>query len=485
MSLIYQWSTIANDNGTLGSYPNYWPEGQPPSSVNNCARLMMSSIRTQWNDAQWFNWGYTVARVSGTSFSVITASWNTVTLPAAFEANARIKLYDTSTIYGTITTVSASAASTLVTFTPDSGSLTASFSSVYNSILSPTNTSIPVVVTPGSVIPGNNMVVNGDFQIWQRGAGGAAAIAVPASTVAYTADRWQLQTFANQDCVVSQQSGTTSGSFFATIQRTAGQTGASPINFLTSLTRSMCVGAAGNKVTLSFYAASSANYSPAASALDVIVTTGTGTTDTSALTPWTGTAAQSTTVTLTTSLTKFSFTTAVLASNVTQIAATFKMTPVGTAGVADAFIVTDVQLEISPQATAFERLNFNEQLQACLPFYQKSFNYNQTPIQNAGNNTGEYFYTAVAAAAGTNDSPSFTLPTQLNGNSTPGWVFSLYNPGDVTAGIYNETRAQSCSGAGLIGATIQRSFAVSCTGSAATQVGDRFGFHYTLEAELV
>src|SRR5512147_2589722 len=125
MSLISTWSTVANANGTLGTTPQYWPEGQAPSTVNDCARLMMATIRTQWNDAAWFNWGYTVTRVSGTSFTVVTASWNTVTLPAAFEANGRIKLLDTSTLYGTITTVSASGASTLVTFTPDAGSLTA------------------------------------------------------------------------------------------------------------------------------------------------------------------------------------------------------------------------------------------------------------------------------------------------------------------------------------------------------------------------
>src|SRR5579864_4365438 len=96
MSLISTWSTVANANGTLGSTPFYWPEGQAPSTVNDCAREMMATIRTQWNDAVWFNWGYTVTKVSGTSFSVVTAAWNTVTLPAAFVANARIKCFDTA-----------------------------------------------------------------------------------------------------------------------------------------------------------------------------------------------------------------------------------------------------------------------------------------------------------------------------------------------------------------------------------------------------
>jgi hypothetical protein len=156
---ISVWSTTANANGTLGSPPTYWPEGQAPSTVNDCARLMMASIRAQWNDAQWFNWGYTVTRVSGTSFTVVTAAWNTVALPAAFETNARIKLRDTNTLYGTITTVSVSALSTTVSFTPDSGEISASFSSVYNSIISPTNSAIPGLDLPTDVITQNTQQI--------------------------------------------------------------------------------------------------------------------------------------------------------------------------------------------------------------------------------------------------------------------------------------------------------------------------------------
>lgn len=150
MSRISTWSTDQTDNQM--PTPDGWPEGQAPSTVNNCARTMMASIRDQWNDAAWFDWGYNVSRVSGNSFVVTSATNSTVTLPAAFEANARIKLYDSTTIYGTITTVSASAASTLVTFDPDAFSLTSSFSSVYNSIIPATNTPIPGLSIPTDVV---------------------------------------------------------------------------------------------------------------------------------------------------------------------------------------------------------------------------------------------------------------------------------------------------------------------------------------------
>lgn len=150
MSKISTWSTVANENQM--PVPNGWPEGQPPSSVNNCARELMAAVRLQMNEAAWFDWGYNVTRVSGNSFVVTSATNSTVTLPAAFETNGRIKLFDSTTIYGTITTVSTSAASTLVTFTPDAFSLTASFSSVANSIIPASNTPIPGLTVPTDVI---------------------------------------------------------------------------------------------------------------------------------------------------------------------------------------------------------------------------------------------------------------------------------------------------------------------------------------------
>lgn len=154
MSLISTWSTVANDNGTLGSTPFYWPEGQAPSTVNDCARQMMATIRAQWNDAQWFNWGYAVTNVSGTSFTLTTQSWNTVTIANVFATGGRIKIYDTvpNTLYGTITTVSVSAASVQVSFTPDVSSLTATVTSVFNSIITADQKSIPSAAVPADVV---------------------------------------------------------------------------------------------------------------------------------------------------------------------------------------------------------------------------------------------------------------------------------------------------------------------------------------------
>ncbi len=142
MSLISTWSKTAGNNNLTPPYG--WPEGQAPSTVNNCAREMMATIRIQMQDAQWFNWGFVSTRISGVKFSMLLSTASaTVSAVAAFTANRRIKLYDTSTMYGTISEASLSATTINITYTPDSGSLTNSFSSVALSILSTTNSALP------------------------------------------------------------------------------------------------------------------------------------------------------------------------------------------------------------------------------------------------------------------------------------------------------------------------------------------------------
>lgn len=132
------WSTTPASNGS-GSTPIYWPEGQAPSTVNDCARQMMADLRYYLQDAEWFCWGETsLSRASGASFKV-----NGVDATSRYLAQRRIKIYDTSTMYGTIISSSYSAPDTTVTISVDAGSLTNSFSNIALSILSPTNTAIP------------------------------------------------------------------------------------------------------------------------------------------------------------------------------------------------------------------------------------------------------------------------------------------------------------------------------------------------------
>ena len=147
MSKIYTWSTTAASNNSAS--PNGWPEGMPPSGVNNSAREMMASIRDEWNDKEWFQLG------TGTGTDTVTrASTTSVTIGAdvttTYHVGRRVKIYgaNTGTIYGKIATSAYSSPNTTISFTLDSGTIHSSdtnptlwVGSVY------TNPSVPVIDT--------------------------------------------------------------------------------------------------------------------------------------------------------------------------------------------------------------------------------------------------------------------------------------------------------------------------------------------------
>jgi hypothetical protein len=141
MSDIKSWSSTAASN-TDASWGGM-PEGMAPSAVNDNVRTQMAAHRTQWEDAEWFNWGHVPAYVSASTFTVS----NSVT--TVYSLGRRLKLYDASggvseIRYGHVITISAvSATNTKFTVSLTSGNLTSSLSSVAVSILDPTNTSFP------------------------------------------------------------------------------------------------------------------------------------------------------------------------------------------------------------------------------------------------------------------------------------------------------------------------------------------------------
>lgn len=154
---IKNWSTTPASNQSTP--PFGWPEGQAPSTVNDCARQMMADIRSNFQDLEWFDWGDTPSRASATTFKVVTD------VTARYLANRRIKVFDASTLYGTITASSYSAPDTTITVSLDSGSLTASMTSHSLAILTPTNRSIPFTQVIQTVRTVTGTVATGTTQI--------------------------------------------------------------------------------------------------------------------------------------------------------------------------------------------------------------------------------------------------------------------------------------------------------------------------------
>src|SRR5574337_1848612 len=143
MSKLGSWSTTPGSNNATP--PDGWPEGQPPSTVNDCARAMMAQIRAAFNDLQYFDPNLTPTFINATSFSVVGDQ------TSAIHAGRRLKIFDATagvatTIYATVLTASFTVVTT-ISISADAGQLTASLSSFALAIISNNNSSFPRNIT--------------------------------------------------------------------------------------------------------------------------------------------------------------------------------------------------------------------------------------------------------------------------------------------------------------------------------------------------
>lgn len=228
--------------------------------------------------------------------------------------------------------------------------------------------------TPLSLVPLSfqslfaQSLVNGNFDIWQRGtslAGGTGG-----STTAYSADCW-LTYNGSAATTISQQDGTgVPGSRYSLrSQRNSGQTATTTQYLINALETMDSIKLRGQKLTLSFWAKCGANFSAASSILTAKIITGKGT-DQNVLAGLTNAAnAASENKTLTTSWQKFTVTLAnVIASDITQIAVQFEYVPVGTASTNDWFEIAQVQLCAGTVALPFLPRSYDEELDKCLRY---------------------------------------------------------------------------------------------------------------------
>ena len=202
-----------------------------------------------------------------------------------------------------------------------------------------------------SYVAGKNLVINGGFDVWQRGTSFASG------TRAYTADRFEF--FRNGSvagATLSRQASTQAGlQYCARVGRDSANTSTAILWLTNSMDSVNCIPYAGKTITFSFYARAGANYSAASSILNYSVIQGTGT-DQNLNVAYTGQTdlIGSTNVTLTTSWQRFTAS-ATVASTSTEIGFYFDYTPVGTAGAADYYEITGIQFEAASSATTFSR----------------------------------------------------------------------------------------------------------------------------------
>jgi hypothetical protein len=255
------------------------------------------------------------------------------------------------------------------------------------------STGLAWVATPSA----SNPFLNSAQNVWQRG----TSIAVTTGTTPYTSDRWVAQSNgANNALTVSRQltSDTTNLPFIqycARVQRNSGQTGTTVSYFAQSFETVNSIPFAGKPVTITFYARAGANYSPASSILGASLFSGTGT-DQSIFGTYTGAASVTGgNFTLTTTWQRFTMT-GTVSSSATELAFYVNWSSTGTAGAADFFEITGVQLDVGNVALPYRAYaaTFQGELSACQRYYQRA-NYNDgTTIMS-----GQAFTATLCGAA--------------------------------------------------------------------------------------
>jgi len=220
-------------------------------------------------------------------------------------------------------------------------------------------------------IAGKNFIINGGMDIWQRGTPFTSLSS--SGSLTYGADRWGAFRGAGATGInVSQVTspGITGFQYAQRVQRASGNTATNPLYITQTIETRNSIPLAGQSVSVSFWARAGSNFSSASNNLTCYGQWGTGTDENlyngyAGLTTW-----LTSNSSLTTSWQRFTYT-GVIGSSSTEVGLEIGYIPTGTAGSADYFDITGVQLEIAPQATPFSRAggSIGGELALCQRYY--------------------------------------------------------------------------------------------------------------------
>jgi hypothetical protein len=241
-----------------------------------------------------------------------------------------------------------------------------------------------------------NPVINSALDIWQRG----TSFTVPSSSTTYTADRWAVVRNATGMTVSRQAAALTGFNYAIRIQRDSGNTSTLTLDAGYTLESADAIPYAGKTVTVSFYVRAGANYSATSNNLVSYANWGTGT-DQRILSGFTGsTNFVYNTTALTTSWQRVTGT-GTIGSTATEFGIGFQYTPIGTAGAADYFDVTGLQVDVGSVALPYRRYSATLQgeLAACQRYYEKSYDQATAPGTSVLN--GVYWSSSSNASATT------------------------------------------------------------------------------------
>ena len=296
-----------------------------------------------------------------------------------------------------------------------------------------------------SLLSNRNYLYNSGFIIIQRGGGPWTA-----GAATFTADRWCLSRGGTAGATLTRTASVNSSRYKMRVQRDSGTSATAVISFYQALDSLRSKEFVGQTATLSFYAASGADFSPTSASMVSTIYTGTGTDETASsatVGTWTGIASSSFTASLTSTRSLFSQS-FLLSTSTSQIAVSFKMTPVGTAGTADYFEIDSPKLEVGSAATAYSNLPDVQAFSDCAMFYEDM---GRDPFTGAlglrvvgpgsantaggASGTPQYFWSAIQCKSKRNINHTLTVGGSTSWHVTTAGGSSIYNllSGTVTS----------------------------------------------------
>jgi len=333
----------------------------------------------------------------------------------------------------------------------------------------------------GTMAGGKNTIINGAFDIWQRG----TSFAIPSTTKTYTADRWIGFRAATGMTISRQASGLDGFTYSARVQRDSGNASTTAMFFGQDVAIDTAMPLIGKTIVLSFYARAGANYSATGAALPIALVTGTNSTDQDGFTA--GYTGSSTIIgqspAITTSWQRFTYS-ATIASSATQFYfAVNGVTPVGTAGANDWFEITGVQVELGSVATSFTRAGgtIQGELAACQRYYQKSYAQGTAPA-TAFSAAGAVYAYASGTTANGNTINKVIFPVVLRSAPT----MTIYSYAGAASGqVSNSSGADLGANSGTTTAIGDAGFVVTnSSGGTITPTLNSYIYHYVASSEL-
>lgn len=216
-----------------------------------------------------------------------------------------------------------------------------------------------------------NGLINGCFEIWQRGTSALPTATGP--TNGFAADRWQAYRQAYTSGVTCAQStGTAQTRYALRIQRTAGNTATNDVLIAQSLETANSEVYAGQQVTFSAWVRRGANFSATSNIAVMKIVQGFGTDQRVASGFTSQSDVASANKTLATVWQRVSVT-GTVSTSASQIAVILSYSPTGTAGADDWFEITGAQLEIGATPSTFQIHGGSvaSELAACQRYYQR------------------------------------------------------------------------------------------------------------------